>query len=46
MKVSCLNPVGSYHDTCPLCAAVAGGAKDIGKASKKVYVQMLVAYVC
>ena len=44
MKVSCLNPVGSYHDTCPLCAAVAGGAKDIGKASKKVYVQMLVAY--
>jgi len=44
MKVSCLNPVGSYYDTCPLCAAVAGGAKDIGKASKKVYVQMLVAY--
>lgn len=44
MKVSCLNPVGSYHDTCPLCAAVSGGAKDIGKASKKVYVQMIVSY--
>jgi hypothetical protein len=44
MKVSCLNPVGSYQATCPLCAAVAGGAKDIGKASKKVYVQMMVAY--
>lgn len=44
MKVSCLNPVGSYHDTCPLCAAVVGGAKDIGKASKKVYVQMIVSY--
>lgn len=44
MKVSCLNPVGSYQDTCPLCAAVAGGAKDIGKATKKVYVQMMVSY--
>ena len=44
MKISCLNPVGSYHDTCPLCAAVANGAKDIGKASKKVYVQLMVAY--
>jgi hypothetical protein len=44
MKVSCLNPVGSYYDTCPLCAAVTGGAKDIGKAAKKVYVQMLVSY--
>lgn len=44
MKVSCLNPVGSYAESCPLCAAVAGGAKDIGKASKKVYVQMIVSY--
>ena len=44
MKVSCLNPVGSYYDSCPLCAAVSAGAKDIGKASKKVYVQMMVAY--
>lgn len=44
MKVSCLNPVGSYYDTCPLCAAVSAGAKDIGKAAKKVYVQMLASY--
>lgn len=44
MKVSCLNPVGSYYDTCPLCAAVSAGAKDIGKAAKKVYVQMMVSY--
>ena len=44
MKVSCLNPVGSYYDSCPLCAAVSAGAKDIGKASKKVYVQMMAAY--
>ena len=44
MKVSCLNPVGSYQDTCPLCAAVAGGNTGIGRAAKKVYVQMLVSY--
>lgn len=44
MKVSCLNPVGSYAESCPLCAAVAGGNTAIGKATKKVYVQMLVSY--
>lgn len=44
MKVGCLNPVGSYSDNCPLCSAVAGGNTSIGKASKKVYVQMMVAY--
>lgn len=44
MKVGCLNPVGSYSDNCPLCSAVAAGNTAIGKASKKVYVQMLVAY--
>lgn len=44
MKVGCLNPVGSYQDTCPLCAAVKAGNTSIGKASKKVYVQMLVSY--
>lgn len=44
MKVGCLNPVGSYSDNCPLCSAVATGNTAIGKASKKVYVQMLVAY--
>jgi len=44
MKISCLNEVGSYSDTCPFCAKVAAGDTSIGKASKKVYVQMLVSY--
>ena len=44
MKVGCLNPVGSYSDNCPLCSAVANGNTSIGKASKKVFVQMLVSY--
>ena len=44
MKVSCLNEVGSYSDNCPLCKKVAEGDSSIGKASKKVYVQMLVSY--
>jgi hypothetical protein len=44
MKVGCLNPVGSYSDNCPLCAAVAAGNNSIGKATKRVFVQMLVSY--
>lgn len=44
MKVGCLNPVGSYSDTCPLCSAVAGGNTSIGKAAKRVFVQMMVSY--
>lgn len=44
MKISCLNEVGSYSDNCPLCSRVAAGDTSIGKASKKVYVQMLVSY--
>ena len=44
MKISCHNPVGSYGDNCPLCSAVAAGNTSIGKASKKVYIQMLVSY--
>lgn len=44
MKVGCLNPVGSYSDNCPLCSAVAAGNTSIGKASKKIYVQMMVSY--
>jgi hypothetical protein len=44
MKVGCLNPVGSYSDNCPLCSAVTGGNTSIGKAAKKVYVQMMVSY--
>lgn len=44
MKVSCLNEVGSYSDNCPLCKRVADGDTSVGKAAKKVYVQLLVAY--
>jgi len=42
--VSCLNEVGSYSDDCPFCKAVAAGNDTIGKASKVVYIKMLVAY--
>ena len=42
--VSCLNEVGSYSDNCPFCKAVAAGNDTIGKASKVVYIKMLVAY--
>lgn len=42
--VMCLNEVGSYSDACPFCKAAADGHDVIGKAAKKVYVQMLVAY--
>jgi len=44
MRVSCLNPLGSYGDNCPLCTAQANGNATISKASKKVYVQMLCSY--
>ena len=42
--VMCLNEVGSYSDACPFCKAAAEGHDVIGKAAKKVYVQMLVSY--
>ena len=41
--ISCLNPIGEY-DSCPLCKALAEGNTVIGKASKKVFVKMLVSY--
>jgi hypothetical protein len=44
LKVSCLNPLGSYNGSCPLCNAVAAGNTSISKASKKVYIQMMVSY--
>lgn len=44
LKVSCLNPLGTYNDGCELCTAVANGNSAISKASKKVYIQMLVSY--
>lgn len=42
--VSCLNELGSYSDDCPFCKAAAEGHPVVGKAAKKVYVEMLVAY--
>ena len=44
LKVSCMNPLGSYAGSCPLCSAVAGGNTSISKAAKKVYIQMMVSY--
>ena len=45
MKVSCLSPIGAFdHSDCPLCQKVAEGDTSIGKAAKRVYVQLLVAY--
>ena len=45
VKVGCLNPLGSYTDDCPLCAAnKANPNGSISKSSKKVYIEMLVSY--
>lgn len=44
MKVSCLNPLGSYGHNCPLCEAVKNGNTSISKVSTKIYIPMLVAY--
>lgn len=43
--ISCLNEVGSYADTCPLCRAAAMEGAIPAKASKQVYVKMLVSYL-
>ena len=42
--VMCLNEVGSYSDACPFCRAAAAGHDTVDKATKKVYIQMLVSY--
>lgn len=42
--ISCLAPFGGHADNCPLCAAAAKEGAVVGKAEKKVYVQMLAAY--
>lgn len=44
MRVNCLNQLGQYGDNCPLCTAAEAGASDISRASKKVYVKLLVSY--
>lgn len=42
--ISCINPLGSYGDDCPLCRAAAQEGAVVGKAAKQVYVPMLVSY--
>lgn len=44
MRVGCLNPLGTYNGSCPLCKAESKNPKTISKAGKKVYLQMLCAY--
>lgn len=45
MKVSCLNPLGSYGGDCALCAAHAANPRGaISKSAKKLFIQMMVSY--
>ena len=45
MKVSCLNPLGSYGGDCALCTAHAANPKgSISKSAKKLFIQMMVSY--
>lgn len=44
LKVSCMNPLGSYTDGCELCVAAKAGNKAVSTANKRVFVQMLVSY--
>lgn len=43
MSISCLNPLDKTG-LCPLCEAAENGDERVQKASKRVYVRMLVAY--
>lgn len=45
IKVSCLNPLGSYAGNCALCGAHNANPKgSVSKAAKKVFIQMMVSY--
>jgi hypothetical protein len=44
LKVSCMNPLGSYTDGCELCMAAKAGNKAVSTANKRVFIQMLVSY--
>lgn len=45
IKVSCLNPLGSYNGDCALCSAHATNPKgSVSKAVKKLFIPMLVSY--
>lgn len=42
--VYCLNPINSYENVCPLCAAAQNGHPVVDKAKQFVYVQLIVSY--
>lgn len=42
--INCFNELGGNTDNCPFCRAVAAGHQVVDKASKKVFVEMMVAY--
>ena len=45
IKVSCLNPLGSYNGDCALCSAHNANPKgSVSKAAKKVFIPMMVSY--
>jgi hypothetical protein len=45
IKVSCLNPLGSYNGTCALCSANSANPKgSVSKAAKKLFIPMMVSY--
>lgn len=44
MTVACLNHIGTYEDNCPLCRAFKEGNTSVGRASRRVYLQLQVAY--
>ena len=45
IKVSCLNPLGSYNGDCALCSAHTANPKgSVSKAAKKLFIPMMVSY--
>lgn len=45
LKVSCLNPLGSYAGDCALCSANNANPKGaVSKAAKKLFIPMMVSY--
>ena len=45
IKVSCLNPLGSYSGECALCSANSANPKGaVSKAAKKLFIPMMVSY--
>lgn len=45
IKVSCLNPLGSYNGDCALCSAHNANPKGaVSKAAKKLFIPMMVSY--